>query len=156
MNEKILEENSVKIYEIDPYFYENHNEKIKVDKNECGYIILRIDVHFTEYFLAVEIDEQNKDGRDLIFERKKKREEALEKKLGCKFIRINTSNAKKGYDKDYEVSKIQTFTSKFNDKKNFLKRQKNKTTRRGNKKIKTSIKKSVHKLSKNVSPNYKK
>ena len=30
--------------------------------------------------------------RDLIF--KEKRQEALEKKFGCKFIRINTSNAK--------------------------------------------------------------
>ena len=33
MNEKILEEYSVRIYEIDPYFYEHHKEKIKVDKN---------------------------------------------------------------------------------------------------------------------------
>ena len=29
MNEKILEEYSVKIYEIDPYFYEHYKEKIK-------------------------------------------------------------------------------------------------------------------------------
>ena len=35
------------------------------------------DVYFTEYFLAVEIDEQNHEGRELIFE--KKRQEALEK-----------------------------------------------------------------------------
>ena len=34
------------------------------------------------------------------------KERSLEKKLGCKFIRINTSNARKGYDTDYEVSKI--------------------------------------------------
>ena len=33
------------------------------------------------------------------------------------FIRINTSDAKRGYDTDYEVSKIQTFISKFKDKK---------------------------------------
>ena len=31
---------------------------------------------------------------------RKKRQEALEKKLGCKFIRINTSNAKNSYDLD--------------------------------------------------------
>ena len=66
-------------------------------------------------FLAVEIDEQNHEGRELIFE--KKRQEALEKKLGCKFIRINTSDAKRGYDTDYEVSKIQIFISKFEEKK---------------------------------------
>ena len=57
MNEKIFEEYSVKIYKIDPYFYEYHKEKIKVDKNGCEYILFRIDVYFTEYFLAVEIDE---------------------------------------------------------------------------------------------------
>ena len=48
---------------------------------------------------------------------KKKRQEALEKKLGCLFIRINTSDVKRGYDTDYEVSKIQIFISEFKDKK---------------------------------------
>ena len=48
---------------------------------------------------------------------KKKRQEALKKKLGCKFIRINKSNAKMGYDTDYEVSKIQTFINKFKENK---------------------------------------
>ena len=33
------------------------------------------------------------------------------------FIRINASNTKKGYDEDYDVSKIKTFISKFKDKK---------------------------------------
>ena len=51
-------------------------------------------VYFTEYFLAVEIDKQNHESRELIFE--KKRQQALEKKLGCKFIRINTSDAERG------------------------------------------------------------
>ena len=46
MNEKILEECSVKIYEIDPFFYEHHKEKIKVDKNSCEYMLFRIDVYF--------------------------------------------------------------------------------------------------------------
>ena len=73
MNEKIFEECSVKIYEIDPYFYEHHKEKIKVDKNGHEYILFRIDVYFTEYVLAVEIDEQNHAGRELIFEKKDKR-----------------------------------------------------------------------------------
>ena len=50
MNEKIFEEYSVKIYEIDPYFYENYKEKIQVDKNGCEYIFFRIDVYFTELF----------------------------------------------------------------------------------------------------------
>ena len=40
--------------------------------------------------------------------------ETLEKKLGCKFIRINTS--KKGYNADYEASRVQTFISNFKNK----------------------------------------
>ena len=32
------------------------------------------------------------------------------------FIRVNISDAKRDYDTDYEVSKIQTFISKFNKK----------------------------------------
>ena len=58
--------------------------KIKVDKNEHEYILFRIDVYFTEYFLAVEIDEQNHEGRKLIFE--EKRQKALEKNLIANLI----------------------------------------------------------------------
>ena len=52
--------------------------------------------------------------RDLIFG--EKRQEALEKKLGCKFIRINTS---KLYDEHYETEtdRVQTFISKFKNRK---------------------------------------
>ena len=56
VNEKILEEYSVKIYKIDPYFCEHYKEKTQVDKNGREYILFRIDVYFTEYLLAVEID----------------------------------------------------------------------------------------------------
>ena len=45
------------------------------------------------------------------FWREKKK--VLEKKLGCWFIRINTS---KHYDEDYEIGRIQTFISKFKDR----------------------------------------
>ena len=155
MEEKILEEYSVKIYEIDPYFYEHCQEKIKVDKNEREYILFRIDIYFTEYFLSVKIDEQNHEDRELIFE--KKRQEALVKKLSCKFIRINTSNAKKGYDTDYKVSKIQTFISKFKEK-NKRKRKQNKRTRRRNKKLETLINKSkcLKWIVKDILPKYRK
>ena len=70
---------------------------------------------FREYFLAVEIDEKGHTDRDIIFE--EKRQKALEKKLGCKFIRINTSNAKNCYDLDYEVGNVQTFIDQFKNKK---------------------------------------
>ena len=66
----------------------------------------------------------------------------MEKKLGWKFIRINKINAKKGYDKNYEVSKIQTFISKFKEKK--IKENENKIKELEDeiKKIKTLINKS--------------
>ena len=59
MNEKVLEGCSVRICKIYLYFYEHDKEKIKVDKNRCKYILFRIDVYFTRFFLTAEIDEQN-------------------------------------------------------------------------------------------------
>ena len=46
-----------------------------------------------------------------------KRAKALEKKLVCKFIRINTNNAKNGYDLDHEVGNVQTFIDEFKNEK---------------------------------------
>ena len=66
-----FEEYSVKIYEIDPYFYEHYEKKIQADKNGCKYILFRIDIHFSECFLAVKIDEKGHTDRDLIFEEKR-------------------------------------------------------------------------------------
>ena len=88
-------------------------KKIQVDNNDQEYILFRIDIYFTEYFLAVEIDEKGHTDRDLIFE--EKRQKALEKKLNCKFIRINTS--KENYDEDYEAIRIQVFISQFKENK---------------------------------------
>ena len=53
-----------------------------------------------------------------------RRQEVLEKKLGCKFIRINTS--KEGYNVDYEVSRVQTFISNLKNRK-LKKLEKNQT-----------------------------
>ena len=47
----------------------------------------------------------------------KKKDKKHQKKLGCKFIRINTSNAKNGYDIDYKGGNIETFIDKFKNKK---------------------------------------
>ena len=49
---------------------------------------------------------------ETLFSRRKHK--STRKKLGRKFIRINTS--KEGYDADYEASRIQTFISKFKDR----------------------------------------
>ena len=128
INEKIFEEKSVNIYEIDPYFYEHYKEKIQVDNNDQEYILFKIDVYFTEYFLAVEIDVKGHTDRELIFE--EKRQKALEKKLNCEFIRVNTR--RENYDADYEASRMQTFISKFKDKE---KENEIKKPRRRNKKL---------------------
>ena len=61
-------------------------KKIQVDNNDQEYILFRIDIYFTEYFLAVEIDEKSHTDRDFIFE--EKRQKALEKKLNCTFIEL--------------------------------------------------------------------
>ena len=71
VNEKILEEYSVKIYKIDSYFYEHYRKKIQIDENVWKYILFRIDVCFTEYLLAAEIDEKGHTDGDLIFEEKR-------------------------------------------------------------------------------------
>ena len=49
VSQKILEEYSVRVYKIDPYFYQHYKEKIEVDKNEPNtyylelmYILLNI------------------------------------------------------------------------------------------------------------------
>ena len=88
---------------------------MQVDKNGIKYILSRIDVYINRFLLAVEIEDKRHTDRDLIFE--EKRQKALEKKLGCKFIRINTSNAKNGYDLDYEVGNIHAFIDEFKNEK---------------------------------------
>ena len=93
----------------------NIMRKKKVDKNVGKYILFRTDVYFNKFLLVVEIDEKGYTDRDIIFE--EKRQEALEKKHSCKFIRINTSNAKNCYDLDYEVGNIEAFIDEFKNKK---------------------------------------
>ena len=68
-----LEEYSVKIYKIDPYFYEHYERKIQADKNGCKYILFRIDNYFSECFLAVELDEKGHTDRDIILKKKYKK-----------------------------------------------------------------------------------
>ena len=88
-------------------------KKKQLDNNGKKYILFRIDVYFTEYCLAEEIDEKGHTDRDPIFEQK--RQKALEKKLNCTFIRFNTR--KENFDVEYETRKIQTFISQFKNNK---------------------------------------
>ena len=72
----------------------------------------------------MEVDEKGNTDKDFIFE--EKRQKALEKNLGCKFIRINTS--KEQYNADYEASRVQEFIYKFKDKQLLkLEKESNKT-----------------------------
>ena len=59
-----IDEYSVRIYEIDPYFYEHYQKKLQVDKNGCKYILFRIYICFNEFLWAVEIDEKGHTNRD--------------------------------------------------------------------------------------------
>ena len=52
----------------------------KPDKNGSEYILFRIDIYFTEYFLAVKIDEKR--------HTEKKRQEALEKNLYVNLLEL--------------------------------------------------------------------
>ena len=54
-------------------------KKLQVDNSDKKYILFRIDVYFTKYCLAVEIDEKGHTDRDPIFEQK--RQKTLEKNL---------------------------------------------------------------------------
>ena len=89
--------------------------QVQVDKNGCKYFSFRIDVYFNKFLLAVETDEKGHTDRGSIFE--EIRQKALEKKLGCEFIRINTSNAENGYDLDDEVNGMEAFIDEFQNKK---------------------------------------
>ena len=104
-------------------------KKIQVYKNGCKYILFRIDIYFDKFLLAVEIDEKNI-LTEILFLRKKEpekrtrtktrtRQEELEKKLGCKFIRINASNAKNGCDLGYDVGNIEAFIDEFKNEKKY-------------------------------------
>ena len=114
-------------------------KKIQVDKNGQKYILFRTDVYFNKFLLAVEIDEKGHTDRDSIFE--EKRQEALEKKLGCEFIRINTSNAENGYDLDYEVNGIEAFIDEFQNKKIKEVKDENKELKEKNKELEEKLEK---------------
>ena len=89
-------------------------KKIQVDENRCKYILFRI------VFILVSVFQQQKLMKKEILTETfflRKKDNKHQKKLGCKFIRINTSNPKNGYDLDYEVCNVQAFIDEFKNKK---------------------------------------
>ena len=61
-------------------------KKKKVYQNGCEYILFKIDVYFSEYSLAVEINEKGHTDRDFIF--KEKRQKTLEKNLVVNLLEL--------------------------------------------------------------------
>ena len=67
---------------------------------ETQYSILtyRVDIYFHDYKLAIEVDEKGHNDRDESYE--KQRQKKIEKKLKCKFIRINPD------EENFKISKL--------------------------------------------------
>ena len=90
VNEKILEEYSVKNYEIDPYCYKHYRKEIQTDENGCKSIY-----HLELMFIFLNISQPQKLMKNVILTEtlflKRKDKKHQKKKLGCKFVRINTS-----------------------------------------------------------------
>ena len=113
VKEKILEEYSVKVYKIDPYFYEHYRKKYKLMK-------MGVNIYQLEWiFILLNISQPWKLMKKIILTEilflRRKDKKHQKKKLGCKFIRINTS--KEGYNADYKASRAQIFISEFKNKK---------------------------------------
>ena len=51
-NHNLLEVYSVRMYKIDPYFYEQYENNMQVDNNEHKCILFKIDIYFSEFSLA--------------------------------------------------------------------------------------------------------
>ena len=68
----------------------------------------RIYAYFPKYKLAIEVDEQGHNDRDINYE--KRRQKAIEKELCCGFIGINP--AKKDFKIFVEIGKIHSFIVK--------------------------------------------
>ena len=67
-----------------------------------------MDAYFPKYKLAIEADE--KDHNDRVIEYEIERQKAIEKKLGCGFIRINS--AKENFNIFVEIGKMQNYITK--------------------------------------------
>ena len=80
-------------------------EKIILQHNVLGY---RIDPYFLRYKLAIEVDEQGHNDRDIDYAIR--RQKAIQKELGCKIIWINT--AKVNFNIFAETGKLQNYIIK--------------------------------------------
>ena len=84
-------------------------EEISFQHFVLGY---RIDAYFLKYKLAVEVDEKGHNDRDL--ESEIERQEALEEKLDCQFVRINP--ARETFNIFNEINRIHDYIVKSREK----------------------------------------
>ena len=112
VNEKTLENILLGFIKLILIFVGITKKKYKLTKMGVNTYYLELIIILLNIFSPQKLMKKNHVERDLIVE--EKRQEVLEKKFGCKLIRINTS--KEGYDADYEVSRIQTFITEFRDR----------------------------------------
>ena len=134
-----LEEYSVKIYEIDPYFYEHYEKKYKLIKMGVNIFYLELMFILTDFYWQQKLMKKII-LTEILFLRKKGKNHQ-KKKLGCEFIRINTSNAENVYDLDYEVNGIEAFIDEFQNKKVKEVKDKNKELKNKNKELEEKLEK---------------
>ena len=80
-------------------------EEILLQYNVLG---CRVYAYLPKHKLGIEVDEQLHNGRSIDYEIE--RLKAMEKGLGCKFIRIDSS--KKGFDVNIELGRIWNYIAK--------------------------------------------
>ena len=80
-------------------------EEIIPEHNVLGY---RIDAYFLKYKLAIEVDEQGHNDRDIDYEIE--RQKTIENEIACEFIRVNP--AKEKFNIFAEIGKIQNCITK--------------------------------------------
>ena len=80
-------------------------EEVILQHNVLGYII---DTYLFKHKLAIEVDEQGHNDKDIDYEIE--RQKAIENELGCEFIRINP--AKENFNIFVEIGKIQNCITK--------------------------------------------
>ena len=95
---------------------------MNIIKKKYKQIKIVVNIYYLELvFILVNIFQQQKLMKKVILTEtihlRKKDKKHQKKKLGCKFIRINTSNAKNGYDLDYEVGNVEAFIDELKKKK---------------------------------------
>ena len=110
-----LEEYSVRIYEIDPYFYKHYKKKYKFIKLGVNIFYLELMFIFINFYQQYKL--MKKDILTEILFLRKKDKKHQKKNLVENLLELIQVMRKNGYDLDYEVDNIETFIDEFKNKK---------------------------------------